>query len=209
MDPKTLNTLKYELDRWLHADEADRERHRAKLAACAAELVRQPADARQALLKKLVTELHVALGEHRVPASYVQLQRELERSGREPVRDVKAPLDPVAEARELLRGRVLVVIGGDPRRDHQENLRTTFELSDVVWPATRESRPSILALEPHIARTDVAAVLLLIRWIRHALNDVAELCERHDKALVRVPAGYNVNQIAQLVVEQRGRRLGG
>lgn len=208
MNPQTLNTLKYELDRWLHAGEADQERHRAKLARCTAELVLQPARADQTVLKKLVVELHTALAEFRVPASYAQLQRELANAVREPASAPNAPIDPVAAARELLRGRVLVVIGGDPRRDHQENLRTTFELSEVVWPTTRETRPSVAALEPHIGRADVAAVLLLIRWIRHALNEVAEVCARHEKPLVRVPAGYNVNQIAQLVVEQSRRRLG-
>ena len=66
--------------------------------------------------------------------------------------------------------------------------------------------PTLTVLEPHIARKDVAAVVLLIRWIRHNLNDVAELCVLHGKPLVRAPGGYNVNQLAKLVVEQRRRR---
>src|SRR5688572_9247108 len=163
MDAKLLNTLKYELVR------------------VAAELARQPAGVDQAVLKKLVLELRPALAEQRLPASYVQLLRELERAPRGQGNGAVAPRSAVEEARELLRGRALVLIGGIPRPDHQESLRVAFELSEVVWPPTSETKPTLTVLEPHIARADVAAVVLLIRWIRHALNDVADLCARHGK----------------------------
>lgn len=206
MDSKLLNTLRFELDRYLNAEDEEQERHRAKLVKCVDELLRQPVGAGEAMLRRFLDELRPALAERRVSASYVQLVRELERLPRAP-KDAERPRTVVEEARELLRGKVLVVIGGIPRLEHMENLRATFELAEVVWPETSETKPTLDALEPSIARADVAAVVLLIRWIRHNLNDVAALCERHGKPLVRAPGGYNVNQIAQLVVEQ-GRRRG-
>lgn len=58
------------------------------------------------------------------------------------------------------------------------------------------------------ARAEVACVLLLIRWIRHALGEVAKLCERHGKPLVRVPGGYNPETLAPQILAQAGKRLG-
>lgn len=206
MDTKLLNTLRFELDRYLNAPDEEQERHRAKLVRCVDELLQQPVLAGQSMLRRYLDELRPALAERRIPASYVQLVRELAQLPRAPTERVEAPRTPVDEARELLRGKSLVVIGGLPRPEHMQNLRTTFELSEVVWPETSESNPSLAGLEPLIARADVAAVVLLIRWIRHNLNDVAALCSRYRKPLVRAPGGYNVNRIAQLVAEQSRRR---
>ncbi|MBK7875382.1 MAG: hypothetical protein IPJ77_06470 [Planctomycetes bacterium] len=206
MDLKLLNTLRFELDRYLNADDDEQERHRAKLVKCVDELLRQPVGAGEGMLRRFLDELRPALAERRVSASYVQLVRELEKLPRAGVKAVEVPRTDADAARELLRGRALLVIGGIPRPEHMENLRSTFELSEVVWPETSETKPTHVVLEPYIARADVAAVVLLIRWIRHALNEVAELCELHGKPLVRAPGGYNVNQIAKLVVEQAKRR---
>ncbi|MFO1010752.1 MAG: hypothetical protein U1F29_11875 [Planctomycetota bacterium] len=209
MDAKLLNTLRFELDRYLNAADGEQERHRAKLVKCVDALLLQPVGAGEAMLRRYLDELRPALAERRVSASYVQLVRELEKLPRAAAKDVEAPQaapDPVDEARAMLRGRALLVIGGIPRPEHVENWRTAFELSEVVWPRTSESNPTLTVLEPLIARKDVAAVVLLIRWIRHNLNDVAELCVLHGKPLVRAPGGYNVNQLAKLVVEQRRRR---
>jgi hypothetical protein len=202
MDPRLLNTLRYELDRYVAAGEPEQERHRAKLARCVDELLAQPVAPGEVLVRRWLEELGPALAERRLPASYVQLLRELERAPRGQGNGPVAPRSAVEEARELLRGRALVLIGGIPRPDHQESLRAAFELSEVVWPPTSETKPTLSVLEPHIARADVAAVVLLIRWIRHALNDVADLCARHGKPLIRAPGGYNVNQIAQLLVDR-------
>ncbi|MBI5365363.1 MAG: hypothetical protein HZA53_19455, partial [Planctomycetes bacterium] len=173
MDTKLLNTLRFELDRYLNAEDEEQERHRAKLVRCVDELLSQPIGPGEAMLRRYLDELRPALAERRVSASYVQLVRELERLPRAAAKSDDAPRTAVEEARELLRGKVLVVIGGIPRPEHMENLRATFELTEVVWPETSETKPTHVALEPYIARSDVAAVVLLIRWIRHALNEVA------------------------------------
>ncbi len=101
------------------------------------------------------------------------------------------------------------MIGGDSRPEHAERLRTSFELAAVLWPVTNEHNASAARLEPLIARPEVTVVLLLIRWIRHSLNDVAAMCERHDKPLVRVPGRYDVETVAPLILAPCGRRLGG
>jgi hypothetical protein len=108
-----------------------------------------------------------------------------------------------------VRGRALLLLGGDPRNEHVENLRKTLKLSALHWPQTREDAPDVDSFEPWIARVDVAAVVLLIRWSRHAYGDVTRLCDRYDKPLVRIEAGYNVVQISRGLVEQASERLGG
>jgi hypothetical protein len=62
-------------------------------------------------------------------------------------------------------------------------------------------------MHPYIARPEVCLVLLAIRWASHNLSEVSIFCERYNKPLVRLPAGYNVSQIAHQVLQQAGERL--
>ena len=50
-------------------------------------------------------------------------------------------------------------------------------------------------------------VLLAIRWSSHSFGDVQEFCDRHGKLLVRLPSGYNPNQVAHQILAQVGHRL--
>jgi len=114
----------------------------------------------------------------------------------------------VAEAARLLSGRALVLIGGVRRPVAQEALRSAFGLSDLVWIETREHE-SIDRFESAIARPEVAAVLLAIRWSSHAFGEVRTFCEAHGKPLVRLPGGYNPTQVARQIVDQCSGRLAG
>jgi hypothetical protein len=114
----------------------------------------------------------------------------------------------VSEAARLLSGRSAVLIGGTRRPQAQEALRTALGLEDLVWIGTREHQ-SIRGFERTIARTDVAAVLLAIRWSSHAFGDVKLFCDRYRKPLVRLPGGYNPSQVAAQILAQCGERLSG
>jgi hypothetical protein len=87
-------------------------------------------------------------------------------------------------------------------------LKTALGLKELVWVETREHE-SVTAFEPVIARPDVALVLLAIRWSSHSFGDVRRFCDRHGKPLVRLPGGYNPNQVAAQIVSQCGGQLGG
>ena len=112
----------------------------------------------------------------------------------------------VAEAARLLHGRSLVLIGGSRRREPQAALRRALELSELIWIETKEHQ-SIDSFEPMIARADVAAVLLAIRWSSHAFGEVRQFCDRHNKPLVRLPGGYSPNQVAAQILQQCSGRL--
>ena len=88
----------------------------------------------------------------------------------------------------------------------QESLRRALGLSELLWIETKEHQ-SIDSFEPLIARADVAVVLLAIRWSSHAFGDVRQFCDRHGKALVRLPGGYSPNQVAAQIVGQCSGKL--
>jgi hypothetical protein len=119
-----------------------------------------------------------------------------------------APAPEAVEARRLVRGRSIVLIGGTRRREAQESLRRALGLSELIWIETKEHQ-SIDSFEPLIARADVAVVLLAIRWSSHAFGDVRQFCDRHGKALVRLPGGYGPNQVAAQIVAQCSGKLEG
>ena len=112
----------------------------------------------------------------------------------------------VKEAARLLNGTSIVLIGGNRRREAQESLRRALALNDLIWIETKEHQ-AVDTFEPLIARADVALVLLAIRWSSHAFGDVKQLCERHGKLLVRLPGGYNPNQIAAQILSQTSAQL--
>ena len=116
------------------------------------------------------------------------------------------PNAEVLEARRLLAGRSVVLIGGGCRPEARESLIADLGLSDLVWIETREHQ-SIAGFEPAIARDDVAVVLLAIRWSSHAFGDVKTFCNRHGKPLVRLPGGYNPNQVAAHILAQSSGKL--
>ena len=117
-----------------------------------------------------------------------------------------APIPEVAEVADLVRGRDLVLIGGQRRPGAAEALRQAFELRDLNWITTR-AHQSIESFEPVVARPEVAAVLLAIRWSSHSFSDVKIFCERYGKPLVRLPTGYNPNQVALQILLQRSEQL--
>jgi hypothetical protein len=112
----------------------------------------------------------------------------------------------VLAVREALRGKRIVLIGGDERPSRKEAIRRAFELDDVKWVATRphETHDSLV---PPIRHPDTALVILMIRWSSHSYGDMWDVCERHGKPLVRLPGGYNPAMIAKAITEQAGRRL--
>ena len=100
----------------------------------------------------------------------------------------------------------MVFIGGETRSEAKEALERAFGLRELIWVATREHE-SFRAFEPAVARADVAVVLLAIRWSSHSHAEVQAYCERYGKALVRLPGGYNPNQVAAQILVQCGERL--
>ena len=117
--------------------------------------------------------------------------------------------EPAAEVKEvarLLSGRSVVLIGGIRQREPQQTLKRSFGLDSLLWIETKEHQ-AVETFEPMIVRPDVALVLLAIRWSSHGFGEVRHLCERHNKPLVRLPGGYNPNQVAAQILAQSSEQL--
>ena len=148
-----------------------------------------------------------------LPPGYRLALREIDRyqAGRVAPTEGKADESPtadVAEAGRLLKDKGVVLIGGSRRPQAQEALRTALGLEELTWIETREHE-SIDKFEPHVARPEVALVLLAIRWSSHSFGDVKQFCDDHGKPMVRLPGGYGVNQVAAQILAQCGERLRG
>jgi len=145
-----------------------------------------------------------------VPPQFALVLREIDRFlATCPPPDATAVAQPskeVIEAAKLLNGRSLVLIGGDKRPGPCQALKAALGLRDLIWIETR-AHESIEGFEAHVARPDVAAVVLAIRWSSHSYGEVKDFCDKHGKPLVRLPGGYNVNQVAAQIMSQCSERL--
>lgn len=117
-----------------------------------------------------------------------------------------AASEEVLKVREWLRGKSVMMIGGERRPQRQATIQRAFELEELVWETTRP-HTSLSTFKPTIARPEIAVVLLAIRWCSHVYSELDIFCREHDKPLVRLPAGTNANQIAHQIVQQIGDRL--
>jgi len=119
---------------------------------------------------------------------------------------VTPPSHQVVEVAKLVEGRAIVLIGGHRRPGAARALKEALGLSELLWIETQEHE-SIERFETFVARPDVAVVLLAIRWSSHSFGEVGNLCEKHGKPFVRLPGGYNPNQVAAQIMDQCSDRL--
>jgi len=145
------------------------------------------------------------------PQGYVLALREIRKSQegrgtRDTTRTEARTTCDVAKAAKLLKGKRLVLIGGDCRPDRKEALEQAFGLTELDWVETQPGQ-SVNSFAAHIARPDVAAVLLAIRWASHGFVEVRRFCDRYQIPLVWLPGGYGVNQVAAQIVGQCSNRL--
>jgi hypothetical protein len=113
----------------------------------------------------------------------------------------------ILAVRNALRGKRIVMIGGDERPQRKKAIIEAFELSELEWVATKPHETHDSLTGP-IRDHDTALVLLLIRWSSHSYGEMRDVCAEFEKPLVRLPAGYNPAMIAREVIEQAGARLG-
>ncbi len=114
---------------------------------------------------------------------------------------VQAPTPELLRVRDMLRGTTVVLIGGDPRPAARAALEQAFELAELLW-LTSEEHQSIELFRPHVARSEVALVILAIRWSSHSFGDIKAFCDAYGKPFVRLPGGYSPNQVARQILEQ-------
>lgn len=113
----------------------------------------------------------------------------------------------VLEARELLGGGSIVVIGGEPRPDAIRRIADAFELFEVDWVPLEEHGTGARMRAP-ISRPDTRLVVVLIKLTGHLHAEEARNYAREfGKPCILLPAGYNPEQIAEHIHEQAAARL--
>ena len=122
------------------------------------------------------------------------------------IRTAEVPTAEVQRAADLLQGKSIAVIGGTPRPHAEAAIMKAFWLRELIWIETNE-HDSYHSFAPVVARSDVALVLLAIRWSSHSFGDVKIYCDRYGKPLVRLPGGYSPNQVAHQIISQVGNEL--
>lgn len=117
-----------------------------------------------------------------------------------------SPSNEVETVRNFLKGKRLVLVGGDQRDNARLALKEAFALDDVIW---LDSQPhqSLDRFKPHILHDKVKIVALLIRWASHSYGELGRFCQRHGKMFVRLPTGYSPNQVANQIMAQCGYLL--
>lgn len=209
---KLLNKVKYEVKRLAEAEpgEESLERSRSLDAAVATLLSAgvQPSDAelREVIMpaeERLPDEFDASDPLRRVLAEVQRFVASRDQ-GREPP-PARAPTVEVLQAAKLLEGRRVFLVGGQKNEMARRALERDLLIGELRWMTTNEHQ-STAPFEPEVARADV--VIVLIRFSGHAfVDDLAEMCDRYDKAYVRVPAGYSTAQVAHHVLKQASRKL--
>ncbi|MBI3463922.1 MAG: hypothetical protein HY000_12820 [Planctomycetes bacterium] len=207
---KLLGKVRHKLS--LIADEPDdADEHWRILASTVDELVSDGLPASNTELRELLVPVIDGLPDlSELPKGFQAVLWEIDRyMATCPPMATTSAAQPTPEVREVARlvdGRSMVVIGGDRRPGSYQAPKDAFCLRNVIWIETREHQ-SIDGFEPYIARPDVAVVVLAIRWSSHSFGEVREFCERYGKPLVRLPGGYNPNQVAAQIMSQCSERL--
>jgi hypothetical protein len=118
-----------------------------------------------------------------------------------------AELSPVVlQVRRLLEGKRVLMIGGLRRPNHQRAMEDAFGLLELIWPDTR-AHQSVDDFDADVRHERTALVLLAIRWSSHSFGDVERLCDRWGKPFVRLPGGYNPEQVASQILQQASGKL--
>lgn len=115
--------------------------------------------------------------------------------------------EQVTTVREWLRGRRMVLMGGERNGQAVDRLKDAFELSDVEWvPLTEHG--SALPMRGPIQRADTAVVVVIVKLAGHLHADEAQAYSAEaGKPCVLLTGGYNPERVAQDIVQQASDRL--
>jgi hypothetical protein len=207
-----LNKVRYHVEQLGGSEDDETLRHWSKVTEGIAEFLRSGGAASDRDLVGLLLGVAdqvpegVAETELRLVLPYVDERAAAEEESGADAPPERAVTEEVLRARALLRGRVLVLIGGKCRPLSKRQIERELELRELRWISS-DPHESISRFEPDVAHRETDAVLLAIRWSSHSFEGVKEMCDRAGKPFIRLPAGYGVNQIAHQVLDQQGERL--
>lgn len=115
--------------------------------------------------------------------------------------------ESVLEVRSWLRGRRLVLIGGERNASAIERLIEAFELHDAEWVSLTEHGSGVGMRAP-ISRPDTAVVVVIVKLTGHLhAEEAREYSSAAEKPCVLLSGGYNPERVALAILEQASSRL--
>jgi len=124
-----------------------------------------------------------------------------------PVADGREWSESVLAVRNLLRGKRMVVIGGEPNAEAVERLTQAFELKEAEWVELAEHGPGTPMRAP-IYRSDTAVVIVIIKLTGHLhAEEARDYSTGAGKPCVMLSGGYNPERVAAEIMEQASSRL--
>ena len=113
----------------------------------------------------------------------------------------------LAEARRLLAGRVMQLVGGEPLEYRRAKLEPALGLAELRWERLAHHQ-SFESLAGSLARPEVAVVAGMTKFRSHRDGPAARaLCKEHGKVYVELPGGYGAEQIAHQLMTQAADNL--
>lgn len=214
---QAFRKIRWHAKQILNAPDEDRTEDYAKIGNAIASLLEmgvRPSDTR--FREHLPTEVAAAFPASQMSSAVVQeaIHYTLERAT--PTEDENGWTDNEAEriadsaeirrAAELIGGRSVVLIGGEPRNDQRERIESTLHTT-VIWPALNEHGPGEPMRAP-IARPEVVAVFVIKRLAGHLhIDEAREYARAAGKPCITLTHGYNPAQIARALLGQAADRL--
>lgn len=131
----------------------------------------------------------------------------LEEDGAEPETAARQWSARVLEVRELLRGKHMVIIGGQENARALERFVSAFDLADAEWVVLAEHGPGAPMRAP-IRRPETAIVIVIVKLAGHLhAEEARSLAQAAGKPCVLLPGGYNPESVALAILEQASGRL--
>lgn len=106
----------------------------------------------------------------------------------------------------ILRGKRVLLLGGDPRSHQQKAIENQLELDQLKWFGTRKST-ALGRLQRIVANETCDCVVLALRWASHSYSEVALICRHRGIPFLRLPGGISPAQIAHQAGMQISHRL--
>ncbi|WP_157451514.1 hypothetical protein [Deinococcus aquatilis] len=109
----------------------------------------------------------------------------------------------VLQARSLLAGRHVTLLGGIPDPAHHAALVENLALAGLDWiPSARYDHGHHVPIS-----ADTGLVILAVRWMGHAHNGLRDLARQRGIPYVLHPGGLNPSNVAYQVLKQVSHRL--
>lgn len=127
--------------------------------------------------------------------------------GRAGARNVRP--ETLERVAELLAGRVVTLLSEVDPGPLAHDLRRRFGLADLRWIAVEREDDLGPSLEAAVAAEDVDLVLIAVRLPAATYASFRRLCQERQRPFVRLPRGFEPDEVAYHVQRQVARRLRG